>query len=168
MFYAAMISSHSILRSQIADLRCFFFQVSVSKARAIIVLASDENADQVSNFVLHTFNIFGANMSYYCICSHSLCPLEWCTGIARCAESDWSQGGSKRPCCCRDEWSWQWTFSETGWRWINWNSCCPWCDWTFDDTMCTSTWPCTGTSQCYSGLIVNNICAYNFTWIMVF
>jgi hypothetical protein len=40
----------------------FFFQVSVSKARAIIVLASDENADQVSN-VLHTFNIFGANLS---------------------------------------------------------------------------------------------------------
>ncbi|GJM92433.1 hypothetical protein PR202_ga08907 [Eleusine coracana subsp. coracana] len=34
----------------LADLK----KVSVSKARAIIVLASDENADQVSDFLLHT------------------------------------------------------------------------------------------------------------------
>jgi hypothetical protein len=46
----SLISSHSTIRSQIIDP----FQVSVSKAQAIIVLTSDENADQVSIFVLHT------------------------------------------------------------------------------------------------------------------
>jgi len=83
----------------VADL--FFWQVSVSKARAIIVLASDENADQVSSFVLRTFNICGA---YHIIpYAHTLCPIERRKSFASGAESDWSKGGSKRPCCCRDE-----------------------------------------------------------------
>lgn len=84
---------------------CFFWQVSVSKARAIIVLASDENADQVSSFVLCSFNICRAHIVICHIIpyAHILCPLERCTSFTSGAESDWSQGGSKRPYCCRDE-----------------------------------------------------------------
>lgn len=63
----------------------FFWQVSVSKARAIIVLASDENADQVSSVVLRSFNIVELICHlYYSICSHFVSPramhelCEWC------------------------------------------------------------------------------------------
>lgn len=41
----------------------FFFQVSVSKARAVIVLASDENADQVV-FLLYYLSVSGATLIF--------------------------------------------------------------------------------------------------------